>query len=247
MNVRIMAVGVLLLACGTANAADDAITIIDKAIKAQGGVDKMAKAKGQQWQVNGIMHFMEMKLPYTANYTFSAPNQFRFNMKAEFGGQKIEMQAGTDGKTTWQSMGAMVEEMPEKKAKALNHNIYGMYLSLLLPLKEKEYTLSVTGEEKVNDKPAVGIKVTAKNKPDFVLYFDKAIGLIVKTSSETWDEFTDKVVPQEVYFVDYKEKDGEKVFNKLLIKRSGKDLLEEEITGSKLLDTVDAKLFAKPK
>ena len=61
------------------------------------------------------------------------------------------------------------------------------------------------------------------------------------------DEFQKwKAVPEEVYYSDYKDADGAKVFTKLKVVRDGKTLIESELSDAKGADKLDAKLFEKP-
>jgi hypothetical protein len=64
--------------------------------------------------------------------------------------------------------------------------------------------------------------------------------------TQTWGEFTNKDVGREVFPSDYKKKDGRLYFNKMVIKREGKNLLEEEFSDQKTSEKLDPKLFAKP-
>jgi hypothetical protein len=229
-----------------ASAADDAIAIIDKSIKAYGGAEALDKTKIMQWRSKGTAHAMGVKIAYTADYSWQMPNKMRFDMDATFMDQKIAISAGSDGKTYWEKSMDTVRDMEKKKADAFRHQVYTMSLSLLVPLKGKEYTLSASGEEKIEGKPALGVLVSHKGTPDVMLYFDKESHLIVKQQTQIWDEFTDKDVNQEVFFSDYKDKDGTKIFAKMVIKRDGKIFVEEEFSDQKVTDKLDAKLFEKP-
>lgn len=237
---------VALVSFGSANAADDPAAIVDKAIKAVGGEEKLAKYKAQQWKSKGSIEIMGMKMMYTADYYFQKPGLLRFDVAADIGGMKINFAAATDGKTTWQKSGDMLEDMPEKKAKAFHDQAYSMRLLQILPLKDKENTLAMVDDIKVDGKDAVGIKVTRKGQRDTTLYFDKKTSLLVKMASEIWDEFSDKEVKQENYISGWKEKDGAWYFDKVIIKRDGKDFINEEFSDQKSLDKLDPKLFAKP-
>jgi hypothetical protein len=167
-------------------------------------------------------------------------------MAAEIMGNKINLIVVDDGKQAWERMGEMVREMPKEKLKEFRHNVYVMQLMHLLPLTDKAYTLTLAGEAKVNERPAVAIKVAAKGHRDVTLFFDKENGLLVKSSTRVTSEFTMKEVTQEVYPLDYKEKDGRKYFNKMVIKQNGKPFLEEEFSDQKRSEKLDAKTFEKP-
>jgi hypothetical protein len=250
----LMCGAVLLLFVGNVRSADDPMTIVDKAIKANGGEEGLSNFKAEQWKTKGAMHMLGMKIPYTGDFYFQSPNLFRFDLIVEIGNQQMTITAGTDGKISWEKMNpqpgdgdkGMVRDMEKKKAGAFLHNLYTMSLSHLLPLKNKEVTLALADEIKIDDKPAVGVKVSNKGHADVTLWFDKATGLLVKSQTQIWDEFSDKEVSQEVFMIDYQKKDGRQLFNKLVIKRDGKTLMEEEMSDQKALEKHDPSLFAKP-
>lgn len=237
----------LLLVASPSQAADDAAAIIDKAIKATGGAEKLGNSKAEQWKTKGTIEMMGMKMAYTADYFFQRPGKMRFDVAMEFGGMKIAISAATDGKVAWEKSGDTVREMEDKKGKAFRDNVYTMELSYLLPLKEKDYTLAVVDEIKVDGKDAVGVKASRKGHSDVVLYFDKKTGLLAKTVSKIWDEFTDKDVTQETILSKWKEMSGQMYFEKIIIKRDGKEFITEEFSDQKSLGkALDPKLFAKP-
>ncbi len=237
---------VILAALSSAQAQDDARAIIDKAIKAYGGEEKLAKFKAETWKAKGIFHGFGMKVPYTCDYAFLRPDKFRFVMHMELGGQKMDLTVAFDGKQAWEKSGDRLQDMAKDKQAEFEHTIYMINLSQLLPLKDKAFTLTALGESKVGDRPALGVKVASKGRRDVSLFFDKETGLLVKTETRVMDEFTNKEVTQETFMSDYKEINGLKYFGKMTIKRDGKLFLEEEFSDQKSLDKLDEKLFAKP-
>ncbi|HEY1858881.1 MAG TPA: hypothetical protein VGG61_00915, partial [Gemmataceae bacterium] len=112
----------------------------------------------------------------------------------------------------------------------------------LLPLKDKEFKIEAAGEEKVADKPAVGLKVTPPDKKEFTIFFDKESGLPVKLVAKVVGFMGDEAV-QETLVADYKEFDGIKKATKIEIRRDGNKFLEQQITEFKVLDKVDPKTF----
>jgi hypothetical protein len=225
---------------------DDPKAIVENAIKAIGGEEKLAKVTTHTWKAKGVMTAMGMKLEYVANYTFAAPDRFRFDIDIDAGGMKIKITAATDGKSAWEQMGDMLREMEKVKSTEFHHSTYVMGLSMLFPLKDKAYTLTPLGESKHADQTVVGIKVAREGKRDVSMFFDKKTGLLTKTSSRVIDEFTKKEVTQETVMTGYRDKDGVKVFDKLTIIQDGKEFIVEEMSEQKQLEKVDEKMFAKP-
>jgi outer membrane lipoprotein-sorting protein len=243
----ITAVFVLILPTVTVADSDkDALAIVDKAIAAQGGAEKLAKAKGETWKAKGVMSAGGMSMAYNADYSFAGPDKFRFDLHMEFGGMKIELAVATDGKVAWEKSGPQLQAMTKEKQAEFEHNVYVMNLSNLLPLKDKAYTLTSLGESKIGEQTVVGIKVARDGKREVNMHFDKSTGLLAKTSSKVNDEFAKKEMVQETLMTGWRDKDGVKVFDKLTILRDGKTYIVEEMSEQKPLEKVDEKLFAKP-
>ena len=82
----VLALGVALALAGQTNADDpaDARAIIDKAINALGGKDKLAQLKAQTWSESGTYYGQGKGLPYTGKYALQFPNQFRMEIEGVF-------------------------------------------------------------------------------------------------------------------------------------------------------------------
>lgn len=236
----------VLLVSTSSRAAEEPAAIIDKAIKAVGGEEKLAKTKAEQWKSKGTVELFGMKMAYTADYYFQKPDQMRFDIAMDVNGMKVKITAASDGKTPWESANDMVQDMAAKKARYFHDMIYTMNLCQILPLKDKDNTLKLVDEIKVDGKEAVGIKVSRKNERDVTLYFDKKTYHLVKSAGMIWDEFGDKDVMQENLISGWREKDGAWHFEKLIIMRDGKTFISEEFSDQKAMDKLDPKLFAKP-
>lgn len=131
---------------------------------------------------------------------------------------------------------------------ALKDAQYMLQISRLLPLvDDKAYKLDSLGEIKVEDKPAVGVRVSSKGKKDINLYFYKDSGLLAKVEVRSVEPGTEKEITEERIFVEYQKekKDGQAVPKTILVKHDGKDFLKGEVTETTFLETVDDSEFAK--
>ncbi len=220
--------------------------ILEKAIKAN-GCEKTVKVKGFAWKVKGSMTMFGKNQKYKANYYFAKPDKLRFDLKMNIQGQKVTMSAASNGQSAWEKMGPMIRKMDKKKAEEFDHMTYTMYLTDLVPLRNKNlYKLTPLGESKFGKEIAVGIKVSRKGKKDVRLFFDKKSFLLKGTKTKVYDEFTEKIVDQETYFSGYKKKDGLMVFDTITIERDGKVFVIEEMSDFRPLKKIDTKKFAKP-
>lgn len=233
---------------GSAKAADDkdVNAILDKAIKALGGEEKLSKIKAVSWKTKGKITFGGNDNEFSGAATVQGLDHFRSTFEGEFGGNKITGLTVIAKDKGWRKFGDMKMEL---EGDALANQKRAVYLQIvpgrLLPLKSKDFKVAAAGEKKVDDKPAVGLKVTGPDGKDFTLYLDKDSGLpvmlIAKVVGFMGDEFT-----QETTLSDYKEFAGIKQATKVVSKRDGEKFIESNISDFKVLDSVDPKTFAEP-
>jgi hypothetical protein len=239
----ILAVSVALVAVGLSRADDrsEAMALIDKAIKASGGEAKLAKFNAQSWREKGTYYGMGNGLPYTGVYVIQRPDKFSMEIEGAFkivlNGDKGWIKSG-DGAATEMTKEQLAEQKEEQ---------YTGWVTSLLPLKEKGYTLTPLPEIKVDNRPAVGVKVAHEGHRDVKLYFDKETALPAKTEATAKDlEQGGKEVNQEAYYSNYKEVEGAQIPMKVVIKRDGKLFVEAENSDVKPAGKLDDKVFAKP-
>lgn len=234
------------LALSPAGDSKDVAAIVDKAIKAHGGADTLAKQAFQAWKAKGKMQAFGMKLEYDAEYFFQLPDKLRFDMSMSLGGKETKLTVVTDGKSAWESAEGKTREMEKDKFEEFRHLMYVLELSQVTPLKGKKYKLTPLPAAKVGDKEVVGIKVSAKDKRDVKMYFDAKTGLLAKTETRVLDEFSKKEVDQETLIDRYTTKGGVPILEHITIKRDGTVFLEEAFTNQSFSEKGDPKVFSKP-
>ena len=235
----------LLSVLGSPVWADDQDTkaILDKAIKALGGEAKLGKALAFSSKAKGTIRFGGNENPFNSQLTVKGLDHYR----SEFGNDMFQGVVVLAGDKGWRKFGDNLMEMDADAVANEKRNIYLQVVPVtLVPLKGKGFKVESVGEEKVGDKPAVGLKATGPDGKDFNLYFDKESGLPVKLTAKVigfmGEEFT-----QETTFGDYKDFDGIKKATKVEVKRGGETFLEQEVTEFKALDKVPPETFAEPK
>jgi hypothetical protein len=225
----------------------DAQTILDKAIKALGGEDKLGKVHAATWKSKGKIYFGGSENSFTSQATMDGLDHYRGEFEGEFMGNTVKGVSVLNGDKGWRDFGGMNMDLDKDGVANEKRNVYLQIVpATLVPLKGKTFKIEAAGEEKVDGKPAVSLKVTGPDGKDFKLYFDKESGLPVKQVAKVvgfmGDEFT-----QETTFGNYKEFGGIKKATKIESKRDGEKFLEQEITEFKVLDKVDPKTFAGSK
>jgi hypothetical protein len=227
----------------------DLKAIVDKAIKAGGGEANLAKYKAETFKAKGKFYGMGEGLDYTGEWAVQPPVSMRVRIDGEAGGMKFSFVNVVHGDKVWKKFGdaTMAVEDKEEVAEA-KEQTYVAWVTKLLPLrKETGFELAALGEVKVNDKPAIGVRVSRKGRRDVNLFFDKDKGLLVKSETVVKDLMAGgKEVTQETLYADYKEVSGVQVPMKLVINRDGKKYVESELTEVELKEKLDDSVFDKP-
>jgi hypothetical protein len=225
----------------------DPKAVLDKGIKALGGEEKLGKSGCYTVKAKGTLTFNGNNNEFKTQGTVQGLDHYRSEFEGEFNGDAIKVVTVVNGDKGWRKFG---DNMMELEGDGIANEKRTIYLAVLpttlVPLKGKDFKLEAAGEEKVDDKSAVAIKVTGPDGKDFKLFFDKESGLPVKLVARVigfgGDEFT-----QETTYTNYKEFDGAKKATKLSSKRDGEKFIEQEVTDFKLIDTVPADTFSEPK
>ncbi|MBX9625456.1 MAG: hypothetical protein K2X82_16740 [Gemmataceae bacterium] len=246
-----LAVG-LAVAVGAPARADEADAkaaraLVDKAIKAHGGADALTKFGASTSKFKGTFHGMGMNLPMEGSLYANGADQFKVDIQIEAGGMTLQVTNVIDGDKGWAKVGDQVVELNADQLAEARDQAYAGWLVTLAPLvKGKDFTLATAGEVLVNDKPALGVKVSHKGRGDVTLYFDKESSLLVKYETKVKDEGSGQEVNEEGFPSAYKEVQGTKQAMKFKTLRDSKLYLEGEISEMTLSDKLDANTFAKP-
>jgi hypothetical protein len=221
----------------------DAKSIVDKAIAALGGAEKLGKVTAFSWKAKGTITFNGNENDFTSQITIKGLDQYR----REFGNDQFKGVVVLDGTKGWRKIGDNSSELEGDALASEKRTVYLDVIPItLVGLKGNGFKCEVSGEEKVGDKPAVVLKVTGPDGKDFTLYLDKVSGLPVKQVAKVRG-FRGQEYTSETSFADYKDFDGIKKATKIEVKRDGEPFQSWEVTEFKVLDKVDAETFTEPK
>lgn len=215
--------------------------IIQDSIEAMGGAEALAKHNAATWNEKGTYYGMDEKgVPFSGKYAVQWPDQFRMEIEGVF-------TLVINGDKGWVKSGDKAVDMDKKQLDVMILNHKAGWVSTLLPLKDKAFKLSYSGEDKVYDRPAVAVKVTREGFPDVKMVFDKATGLPMKAEYRTKSpEQNFKEIVNETYFKNYKRLEGIRTPTTIIIKQDGKPFVEADITDLKAVGKLEDSVFAKP-
>jgi hypothetical protein len=229
--------------------ADDQDTkaILDKAIKALGGEEKLSKATSVSWKTKGTITFGGNDSEISIQATLQGLDHYRSEFEGKFGDNDVKGVTVVNGDKGWRKFNDQDMDMD---ADALANEKRRIYLQAiptsLLQLHAQAFKVESAAEEKVGDKPAAAIKVTGPDGKDFKLYFDKESGLPVRMVGQVIG-FGGEEYTEDTTYSNYKDFDGIKKATKITSKRDGEKFLEAEITEFKVLDKVAPETFSQPK
>src|ERR1700687_2585992 len=152
-----LVLGLVFVAPALARADDEADlkALIDKAIKAHGGADKVAKNKATTMKFKGKIYAVACGLDYTGDLSTQAPGQIRTDIKFSAGGMDFTVINVVNGDKGWVSINGKVEDLPKEAIEEGKEQLYADSVGRIYTLKDKEFKLSPLGESKVGDKEAV--------------------------------------------------------------------------------------------
>jgi hypothetical protein len=227
---------------------DDPRAIVTKAIKAHGGEEFLTKHQAGQAKNKGKITIAGVgEVEFTQETAFMLPDKLKETMELSVAGMKVSIVSLINGeKISINSNGTDVPITDDIK-KALGEATYSMKVARMTSLlKDKAFELSAAGEIKVDDKPAVGVRVSSKGQKDVTLYFDKKTGLLAKVEHRPTDAMTGNEITEERIIQEYQKSDaGVPVPKKVVVKRDGKDYLTVDVLEVKMLEKLADSEFTK--
>jgi hypothetical protein len=217
-----LAVALVLSFAPVTFAQDEVKAIIDKAVKAHGGAEKVNKAKCVQTKSKGRIELLG-GIDMTQEMSAKFSGKFKEVVEMDINGQKVKVISLFDGSKASITANGQPVDVTDKIMEEFREGAYALKLGRLTNLlTDKSLRLSLLGESKVLDRPAVGVKVASKGHRDLDLYFDKESGLLTKIQTRKNDLQTMQEVDEERIIKEYQDTDGPKTAKKVLVNHDGK-------------------------
>ncbi len=218
-----------------------AAAVLDKAINALGGSEKLAKAEAfswkAKWKEKGRIN------AYECQVTMQGLDHRRLEV-VDGPRHAILVVSGNEG---WHTVTGRTWKMNGFAIAVEKQDIYLQTIPItLLPIKTKGLKYWVADDAKVGDKLAAVMKIRGPDGKEFTLYFDKDSGLPIKEIAKMPAVFADEYA-MEATFLDYKDFDGIKKATRIEIKDTGELSRVLEVTEFKVLDKVAPETFSVQK
>lgn len=248
MRTLIVSLAMVVVATtGGAQAQDDAArTLVERAIVAHGGAEAMGRVRADKVKFKGNLILRGHSTPFVAETTIQLPSKYKHVIETGSGAEKHTLIYVINGDKLYVTLDGRAVQTEAVQLAEIRSGLELERAKRLLPLLEdKSYQLAVAEEIKVNERPAVGVRVSGRGRKEMRLFFDKEYGLLVRAENRI-DEGKGKEVRQHFFFGDYKEMGGYKRPTKVRAYRDGRQIMDAELLDAKVLDKVDETEFAKP-
>lgn len=231
-----------------ASRADDTETaqlIIERAIRAHGGTNALARARHMVRQLKATTFLANKQIQFTASIVVRLPDRSRTALETDVGGQKRLMLFVVDGDKGWKLTDGAAVDLPRAELETFREQYYVVWLMTLVPLKSTtDFTLKPLSEIMVHGKPAAGVLVTRKGFPDVKLYFDKQNDVLVKMELRSREAGVP--VAKEIFFSEWKEFEGVLVPTKEILLFNSEKAGEATVVDVKFPEKLDDAVFARP-
>ncbi len=250
MRARIVSTWLVALGIavgGSVHAQDnEARRIIERAVMAHGGEAALARVRADRVKFKGSLVLREHSTPFVAETTTQLPSKYKYVLTMNVGAEKHTLVYVINGDKLYVALDGRNVPTEESQIAEIRSGLELERAKRLLPLlQDKSYQLALADEIKVNERPAVGIRVGGRGRKEMRLFFDKEYGLLVRAENRI-DAGKGKEIRQHFFFGDYKDMGGFRRPSKVRAYRDGHEIMQAELVEASSLDEVDEMEFAKP-
>ncbi|HEY1376018.1 MAG TPA: hypothetical protein VGF55_04460 [Gemmataceae bacterium] len=219
--------------------ADDPKAVIDRAIRALGGRERLEKVHTAEVKTKGTIHLGGAANPMHGQATTQGLDHYRLQFGVEVGGNQVEGVTVINGNKGWQKINGEVTPLDDRVLQGEKRLLY-LQLAVGNPT-----VLTGPGFKLIRaDKGAV--TAAGPDGKEFTIHYDPQTGLPAKLVA-TVVGIGGNEMKQETTYSDFKDFGGVRKATKAVIKRDGEPFLEQELVEFKVLEKVDPKTFDEPK
>jgi hypothetical protein len=221
--------------------------VLDRAIDAHGGAEKLARYTAATMKIRGRLHNGRGETCDFTGLTAAVPRKLRVEINLTVLGRDCKAVQVLNGNQGWVAQNDQVRPMSKEQLEEEQEHLYAGVVSHLVALRDKRYRLAWLGEGNVHGRDAVGLCVRRRGRRDVNLYFDKATGLLLRTECLVKDlDSGGREFVVETLYDDYRPVDGVQVAHRFTIRRDGRLYVQSQAVEVKVGEKLDDRLFDKP-
>jgi hypothetical protein len=221
-------------------------SLIERAIKAHGGQQRLARARADRVKMRGTLFIGGGRVPFVSETTVQLPSQFKNVVRLTQVGRAYTIVHLLDGSQASITLDGRPQRLTAASRAELQQTLQLNQAMRLAPLlTERGFILTALGEAKVNGQAVLGVKVEVGGGRELYLYFDRATALLLKT--EHFLAGADgKKVRQEAYYSDFRDVAGYRRPGKVTAFRDGNKVMEAELVEAQQFDRLSPLEFSQP-
>lgn len=225
---------------------DDAKTIIAKAVKACGG-----KKAFSRWNCGYLKYKSKGSIvptqigEVTFEDTFQLPGHFKRITRTEANGKELVMVFVINHGKGWKKRGDEEAKPIDNTFTTRTEHPFAGFCNLA-PLTEVGVQLTKLGDEKIDGRQAVGVRVKSDKLGEVDFYLGLETGLLLKSRKSLPTAAPDKQAVMESYLDNYKDVQGGQVPMRIKGIQDGKMILDVSLIDVKFADKFEESTFAKP-
>ena len=236
----------LALVPATSLAQPDPRAVLERAIAAHGGREKLAGVRADKVRLKGTLQVGDDALPFVNELTLQLPGQFKSVVAIQLGNRTRTIAHLLDGDNATILIDGQAQVVSPMHLAQLRQTLRLEQALRLVPLLgDPAFTLHPLPEVRYNNQVFAGVRVQGKGQRDVKLYFDRTSGLLVKTE-HLLDGAGGKDVVQEAFYGSYRDVGGYRRPGKIVVYRDGKKVMEAELIDARRYDRIDPIEFTRP-
>ncbi|MEO8702516.1 MAG: pitrilysin family protein [Kofleriaceae bacterium] len=223
-------------------AAASAKVIVDEAIAAKGGMQKLSAVKGFKMLATGTTTIQGQTVPVEIERVFLMPDKMRIDATLA---QRVKVIVAVDGKKGWQlapdqtGQKTQLTDIGPSDLASIDFERWREPELILLRALEPGARVKQGADEAIEGKPNTVLRLRAPQGVEISLFIDKKTKLLSKM------QFTEAGQTQVDEFGDYKEVNGLKIAHRRFSQGGGR-VTKLELKTVELDPKTDPKLFEKP-
>ena len=221
--------------------------VLDRAIAAHGGAEKLAQYTAATMKIRGTLHNARGETCDFTGTTAAVPRKLRVEVYLTVQGRDYKTVQVLNGNQGWMAHNGQVRPLTQEQMEEEQEHLYVGVVSHLVALRDKRYRVSPLGEGTLRGRATVGLCVRHKGRRDVHLYFDKGTGLLLRSKCVVKDlDSGGRELVVETLYDDYRSVDGVQVAHRFTIRRDGRPYVQSEAVEVKVAEKLDDRLFARP-
>ncbi|PYQ03422.1 MAG: hypothetical protein DMF82_13275 [Acidobacteria bacterium] len=223
-------------------AATAATPILDRAIAAAGGAQRLESYPAFEWKGRAAVHG-ERTITIEGRWRIEPPDRAVVETHDSGPGAGSLRRMILDGDRGWGQRDGPLEPLPEALVAHERDQFYLYYVLRLVPLRSGGFQVTALGPDSLGND---GLRVASPGRRDLDLYFDKA-ARPARLVTSLADPASGKEIVEELRFRGIVEKQGVRWPRRIEITWDGRPYFELDIDEFSPLPRLDPSLFEGPK